>query len=472
MPYETRGYGSARVPAPAIVAQIIDRVARKYLRDALPQRKIAGRPDVYSTESRHDVNRRGPRADTGLLDKRRGRLSVAHLGQLSERQPTLDDSSTELVTVPRLLSRQSHRTKLPRAGIEKPPRGHSAQRRFQSPVDRVSRRDRDLLFENDLDERIKSRLACPERGNTPTVDDRPKLGVLPGELQSMNRKCIGRQFQIRSCLPDDRIPQRAAALARATGPKLDTTMKKIMVCLKRVVDYNVRVRVKPDGSGLALDGVKMAINPFDEIALEEALRIRERDGAEEIVAVSIGSTDCQQQLRTGLAMGADRALLIETDSDLEPLAVARTLKALVDREQPDLVIMGKQAIDGDNNQTGQMLASLWDRPQATFTSELTIDGEVATATREVDAGLEVIEFDLPAVVTTDLRLNEPRYVKLPDIMKAKKKPLDVIAIDEITDDTAPMFAVTNVAPPAERAKGIIVDDTVALVAALNDKGLI
>jgi electron transfer flavoprotein beta subunit len=251
-----------------------------------------------------------------------------------------------------------------------------------------------------------------------------------------------------------------------------TTMKKIMVCLKRVVDYNVRVRVNPDGSGLALDGVKMAINPFDEIALEEALRIRERDDAEEVVAVSVGSADCQQQLRTGLAMGADRALLVETDRDLEPLAVARALKVLVDREEPDLVIMGKQAIDGDNNQTGQMLAALLDRPQATFTSELMIDGAVATAIREVDAGLEVIEFDLPAVVTTDLRLNEPRYVKLPDIMKAKKKPLDVIPLDELTEDTAPMFSIVNVAPPAERARGIIVEDTEALAAALTDKGLI
>ena len=249
-------------------------------------------------------------------------------------------------------------------------------------------------------------------------------------------------------------------------------MKKIMVCLKRVVDYNVRVRVKPDGSGLALDGVKMAINPFDEIALEEALRIRERQDAEEILAVSIGSADCQQQLRTGLAMGADRALLVETDNDLEPLGIARALKTLVDREEPDLVIMGKQAIDGDNNQTGQMLAAIWDRPQATFTSELTIDGTTATATREVDAGLEVIEFDLPAVVTTDLRLNEPRYVKLPDIMKAKKKPLDVISLAELTEDSAPMFTVVNVAPPEERTKGIIVDNTAALVTALTDKGLI
>jgi electron transfer flavoprotein beta subunit len=249
-------------------------------------------------------------------------------------------------------------------------------------------------------------------------------------------------------------------------------MRKIIVCLKRVVDYNVRVRVKPDGSGMALDGVKMAVNPFDEIALEEALRLRERGEAEEIVAVSVGTSDCQQQLRTGLAMGADRALLVETDVELEPLAVARALKSIVDREAPDLVIMGKQAIDGDNNQTGQMLAALWDRPQATFTSELSIDGDTATATREVDAGLEVIEIDLPAVVTTDLRLNEPRYVKLPDIMKAKKKPLDVIAIAELATDVEPMFRILRVAPPAPREKGVIVADTTELLRSLSDKGLI
>ena len=249
-------------------------------------------------------------------------------------------------------------------------------------------------------------------------------------------------------------------------------MQKIMVCLKRVVDHNVRVRVNPDGSGMALDGVKMAINPFDEIALEEALRIRERDDVEEIVAVSVGSTECQQQLRTGLAMGADRALLVEIDRELEPLAVARTLKALIEREAPDLVLMGKQAIDGDNNQTGQMLGALWGRPQATFTSELAIDGEMATATREVDAGLEVIEVDLPAIVTTDLRLNEPRYVKLPDIMKAKKKRLDVIAIGDLITDIEPQFEVVNVAPPSAREKGIMVADTTELVQLLSEKSLI
>ncbi|HHQ14158.1 MAG TPA: electron transfer flavoprotein beta subunit/FixA family protein, partial [Chromatiales bacterium] len=195
-------------------------------------------------------------------------------------------------------------------------------------------------------------------------------------------------------------------------------MQKILVGLKRVVDYNVRIRLKPDGSGVVTDGVKMSINPFDEIALEEALRIRERGDAAEVVVVSIGSSDCQQQLRTGLAMGADRAILVETGDALEPLAVARVLLKLIERENPELVILGKQAIDDDCNQTGQMLAALWDRPQATFASKLELADGKATVTREVDAGLEVIEVDLPAVITTDLRLNEPRYVKLPDIMKA------------------------------------------------------
>ncbi|MFW2405729.1 MAG: electron transfer flavoprotein subunit beta/FixA family protein, partial [Gammaproteobacteria bacterium] len=195
-------------------------------------------------------------------------------------------------------------------------------------------------------------------------------------------------------------------------------MDKVMVCLKRVVDYNVRIRVKPDNSGVVTDGVKMSINPFDEIALEEALQLREQGKANEVFVVSIGPTDCQQQLRTGLAMGADRAILIETDTDIEPLAAANVLLKLIEKEQPDLVILGKQAIDDDCNQTPQMLATLWGRPQATFASRLELADGTATVTREVDAGLEVIEVDLPAVISTDLRLNEPRYVKLPDIMKA------------------------------------------------------
>jgi len=249
-------------------------------------------------------------------------------------------------------------------------------------------------------------------------------------------------------------------------------MEKILVCLKRVVDYNVRIRVKPDGSGVATEGVKMSINPFDEIALEEALRIRERGDTAEVIAVSIGTDDCQQQLRTGLAMGADRAILIETAESLEPLAAAKTLLKLIEREMPDLVIMGKQAIDDDCNQTAQMLAALWGRPQATFASGIEFADGKATVTREVDAGLEVIEVELPAVISTDLRLNEPRYVKLPDIMKAKKKPLETVQLADFGIDAAPYCEIREHAPPAERAKGIMVKDVAGLVGALRDKGLL
>ena len=249
-------------------------------------------------------------------------------------------------------------------------------------------------------------------------------------------------------------------------------MEKILVGLKRVVDYNVRVRVKSDKSGVETDGVKMSINPFDEIALEEALRIKERGQAEEVIVVSIGPAEAQQQLRTGLAMGADRGILVQSAEPTDPLTTARVFRALIDREQPELVILGKQAIDGDNIQTGQMLAALWDRPQASFASKLEFDGDVVTVTREVDAGLEVIQVDLPAVVTADLRLNEPRYVKLPDIMKAKKKPLDEIALDELGVEAAPALKAVKFEPPAERQKGIMVDDVDGLVAALKDKGLL
>jgi electron transfer flavoprotein beta subunit len=249
-------------------------------------------------------------------------------------------------------------------------------------------------------------------------------------------------------------------------------MKRIIVCLKRVVDYNVRIRIKPDGSGVATEGLKMSINPFDEIALEEALRIRERGEAEEVLVVAIGGDDCQQQLRTGLAMGADRALLVRGPAQLEPLAVARALQVLVDRERPDLVIMGKQAIDDDNNQTGQMLAALWDRPQATFASRLVLADGKATVTREVDAGLEIIEVDLPAVVTTDLRLNEPRYVKLPEIMKAKRKPLDIVEFGDLGVEAEPQFRVLRAEPPPARPKGIVVDSVEALIEALEQKGVL
>ena len=251
-----------------------------------------------------------------------------------------------------------------------------------------------------------------------------------------------------------------------------TMIGTILVPLKRVVDFNVRVRVKPDGSGMALDGVKMSINPFDEIALEEALRIRERGEAEAVVVASIGTQECAQQLRGGLAMGADRAILVETGRDLEPLSVARILKALVHRENSQLVIMGKQAIDSDNNQTGQMLAAIWGRPQATFASELSFSNGVARATREVDAGLEVIEVDLPAVVTTDLRLNEPRYAKLPDILKAKQKPLQTVTLAELNVEPQTQFRVLAIDPPAQRPRGAKVRDVAELVQALQQKGLV
>jgi len=247
---------------------------------------------------------------------------------------------------------------------------------------------------------------------------------------------------------------------------------KILVGIKRVVDYNVRIRVRPDGSGVATEGVKMSINPFDEIALEEALRMRERGAATEVVAATIGPADCQQQLRTALAMGADRALHVQADEAVEPLTAARLLLELVKREQAGLVILGKQAIDDDNNQTGQMLAALWQRPQATFASKVELAGNKATVTREVDAGLETIEVDLPAVITTDLRLNEPRYVKLPDIMKAKKKPLEALAPGDLGVKPAAQIKVVRCDPPPQRQKGVMVKDARELVAALKKKGLL
>lgn len=253
---------------------------------------------------------------------------------------------------------------------------------------------------------------------------------------------------------------------------MERTLQTIMVCLKRVVDYNIRVRVKPDGSGVATEGVKMSINPFDEIALEEALRIKERGAAREVLVVAIGSTDWQQQLRTGLAMGADRAILVETAASLEPLAAARVLHALVARENPSIVLLGKQAIDDDNNQTGQMLAALWQRPQATFASRVELRDGVARVTREVDAGLEVIDVDLPAVVTTDLRLNVPRYVKLPEILKAKNKPLAIVPLADFGIETASQFKVLRTDPPPPRARGIRVKDAAELVARLRERGVL
>ncbi len=249
-------------------------------------------------------------------------------------------------------------------------------------------------------------------------------------------------------------------------------MKKIIVGLKRVIDYNVRVRVRSDGNGVETDGVKMSINPFDEIALEEALRIKESGNADEVIVISIGTNDSQQQLRTGLAMGADRAILIETNSILEPLTISKLFYEIVNREQPLFVFLGKQAIDNDNNQVGQMLAAIWDRPQATFASKVTLNGDIAEVTREIDSGLETIEIDLPAVVTADLRLNEPRYVKLPDIMKAKQKPLEVIAIDElgVTQKNTNNTLLTE--QPEQRKKGIVVNDVTELIVELKNKGLV
>ena len=249
-------------------------------------------------------------------------------------------------------------------------------------------------------------------------------------------------------------------------------MKRILVGIKRVVDYNVRIRVKPDGSGVITDGVKMSINPFDEIALEEALRIKERGGAEEIIAVTVGPADCQQQLRTALAMGADRAIHVQADGVVEPLVAARALVKLVEKEQPMLAILGKQAIDDDNSQTGQMLAALWNRPQATFASKVELSEGKARVTREVDAGLETLEVDLPAVITTDLRLNEPRYVKLPDIMKAKKKPLETLALGAIGVEQKQRLKLVKFEPPPQRQKGIRVKDAAELVEALRKKGLV
>ncbi|MDH4125418.1 MAG: electron transfer flavoprotein subunit beta/FixA family protein [Gammaproteobacteria bacterium] len=249
-------------------------------------------------------------------------------------------------------------------------------------------------------------------------------------------------------------------------------MDKILVGLKRVVDYNVRVRVKADGTGVETDGVKMSINPFDEIALEEALRIKERGEANEVIVVSIGPADAQQQLRTGLAMGADRAILIKVDQPTDALGRARALLEIAKRENPGLVILGKQAIDDDNSQTAQMLAALWNRPQATFASKLELNGNMARVVREVDVGLETIEIDLPAVISVDLRLNEPRYVKLPDIMKAKKKPLDEISLQDLGVSVAPRLEELRFEPPAERQKGVMVEDVAGLIAALKDKGLL
>ena len=242
---------------------------------------------------------------------------------------------------------------------------------------------------------------------------------------------------------------------------------KVLVPVKRVVDYNVKVRVKSDGSGVDIANVKMSMNPFDEIALEEATRLKETGKVTEVVAVSVGVTQCQETLRTGMAIGADRGILVETAGDTEPLAVAKIMKALADKEQPQLIILGKQAIDDDSNQTGQMLAALADLPQATFASKVEVNGDKVNVTREVDGGLETLALTLPAIVTTDLRLNEPRYVTLPNIMKAKKKPLETVKPEDLGVDVAPRLKTLKVVEPAKRSAGVMVPDVATLVQKLR-----
>ena len=244
---------------------------------------------------------------------------------------------------------------------------------------------------------------------------------------------------------------------------------KILVAVKRVVDYNVKVRVKSDNSGVDIANVKMSMNPFDEIAVEEAVRLKEAGIVTEIIVVSAGPTQCQETLRTALAIGADRAILVESDADLQPLAVAKILKALADKEQAQMVILGKQAIDDDSNQTGQMLAALLDIPQATFASKVVIAEGKATVTREVDGGLETIALTLPAVITTDLRLNEPRYVTLPNIMKAKKKTLEIVKPEELGVDIAPRLKTLKVEEPPKSTAGVMVADVAALVEKLKNE---
>lgn len=244
---------------------------------------------------------------------------------------------------------------------------------------------------------------------------------------------------------------------------------KALVAVKRVVDYNVKIRVKPDNSGVELQNVKMSMNPFDEIAVEEAVRLKEAGTVEELIAVSIGPSQSQETIRTALAMGADRGILVESDDEVQPLAVAKILKALVDKEGPDVVIVGKQAIDDDSNQTGQMLAALLDWPQATFASKVEIGSGEATVTREIDGGLETIKVKMPMVVTTDLRLNEPRYASLPNIMKAKKKPIDTVSAADLGVDTTPRLKTVKVEEPPKRQGGIKVADVAELVDKLKNE---
>ena len=247
---------------------------------------------------------------------------------------------------------------------------------------------------------------------------------------------------------------------------------KILVPVKRVVDYNVKIKVKSDNSGVDLENVKMAMNPFDEIAVEEAVRLKEKKLCDEITAISIGSAKSEETLRTALAIGVDKGILVETEEEVQPLEVAKILKEVVKKNNPDLVLMGKQAIDDDNNQTAQMLGALSHWPQATFASEVNIEGESAVVTREIDAGLEQLSVDLPAVISVDLRLNEPRYVKLPDIMKAKRKPIETITLGDLNVDAAASVKVLKTSAPAKRQAGIKVESVDELVTVLKEKGLI
>jgi electron transfer flavoprotein beta subunit len=244
---------------------------------------------------------------------------------------------------------------------------------------------------------------------------------------------------------------------------------KLLIPVKRVIDYNVKVRVKSDGTGVETSNVKMSMNPFDEIAIEEAVRLKEAGKAEEVIAVSLGVAQCQETIRTALAMGADRGIHVASDDELEPLAVAKLLKALVERESPELVILGKQAIDDDSNQTGQMLAALLGWPQATFASEVELGDGTAKVTREIDGGLETIDINLPAIVTTDLRLNEPRYASLPNIMKAKKKPIDELTPADLGVDVTPRLTTLKVEEPAKREAGVMVESVAELVDKLKNE---
>jgi electron transfer flavoprotein beta subunit len=285
---------------------------------------------------------------------------------------------------------------------------------------------------------------------------------------AIDQKSIKRQ-NTRSQYFRQHLPSEGYQTLSPFSSDQQRNFMKVLVTAKRVVDYNVSIRVLSDNSGVDLNNVKMSVNPFDEIAIEEAVRLKEAGKATEVIVVSVGASNCQEQIRTCLALGADRGILVETPEDMQPLAIAKCLKAIVDKEQPGLIITGKQAIDGDNSQTGQMLAALAGLPQATFASNIELTDDSATVTREIDGGLETITVKLPAVVTTDLRLNEPRYASLPNIMKAKKKPIDVMTPADLGVDVTPRVKTLKVTPPAARKAGIIVESVEQLVDKLKNE---